>query len=211
MVKNVWTRFPSIPGVGTLRAYLTSVRTAVRGPVTELYPYKEPFITARTHGAPGLLWNKEVDEIVCTGCGACARECPDQCIFVKLKPYDGDKTDRRTIVDEFYIDLALCCYCAVCVEVCPYEAIEMTPEFAYAGYSPREMVLDTDELVALARGLRRHSPNPPRAQGAPKPLTDEDRARLKEEREAKARAKTRSEPEQGASSPDDPPRGAPET
>ncbi len=182
-------KFASVPGMGFLRALRVTIATAIQSPATELYPYEPPFVTDRSRGAPGLLWNDEVDEIVCTGCGRCAAECPDQCIFVSLARYEDDKTDRKTIIDEFYIDLALCCYCAICVDVCPYEAIEMTPEFAYSGYSPREMVLDKDELVAIARGMTRRAPNPLRAQGAPRLLTDADREQLRADREAKAKAR----------------------
>ncbi len=183
------TRLSGIPGAGLLRALKATLTTAVQSPATELYPFEPPFVTDRTRGAPGLLWNDEVNEIVCTGCGRCAKECPDQCIFVSLERYDADITDRKTIVDEFYLDLALCCYCAICVDVCPYEAIEMTPEFAYSGYSPREMVLDKDELVGIARGLGRRAPNPPRSPGAPSVLTDADRERARADREAKVQAR----------------------
>ena len=190
MIKNLLKRgLPSIPGLGLTGAIKATVEGAVRGPVTEMYPYEAAFYTDRSRGAPGLLWDQATDEIVCTGCRKCAQECPDQCIYVSLKPYTGDKTDKKTIVDEYYLDLALCCYCGICVEVCPYEANEMTPEFAYSGYSPREMVLDADELVAIARGLGRRTPNPPGAPGAPKALTDDDRARRTAEVEAKARVR----------------------
>ncbi len=182
-------RVPGIPGMGLLKAFRATFRTAIQSPVTELYPYQAPFVTDRTRGAPGLLWDDAASEIVCTGCRKCAQECPDNCIYVSLKPYDDDKTDKKTIVVDYYLDLALCCYCGICVDVCPYEANEMTPEFAYAGYSPREMVLDKDELVAIARGLGRRAANPPGAPGAPKVLNDEEKIELKAAREAKARAR----------------------
>ncbi len=198
------------PGAGILRAFKATVRSAAQPPVTEMYPYKQAFYTERSRGAPGLLWNAEVDEIVCTGCGRCETECPDQCIFLTLDRYSDDKTDRKTIVGEFYIDLALCCYCAVCVEVCPYEAIEMTPEFAFSGYSPREMVLDKHELVDIARGLPRRTPNPPRSPGAPKVLDDADRERLKAEREARETARAeRAAAKAGADGPSARPTGNP--
>jgi len=152
---------------GILKALKETVSSFAKPPVTEMYPYRPAAITPRSRGAPGLLWNDELDEIICTGCGACARECPCDCIFTSLERYSGDRTERRTIVDEFYLDLALCCYCGICVEVCPYEAIEMTPEFAYSGYDVREMVLDMKELVALANGMTRTTPNPAGAPGKP--------------------------------------------
>ena len=137
--------------LGILKAFRETISSFRKGPVTEMYPYRLPPVTPRTRGAPGLLWNGELDVIICTGCGACARECPCDCIFTSLEKYTGDVTEQRTIINEFYLDLALCCYCGICVEVCPYEAIEMTPEFAYSSYDVREMVLDKNELVEVDR------------------------------------------------------------
>ena len=158
---------------GILKAFKETLGAAGRAPVTEMYPYEPAQMTPRSRGAPGLLWNDAVDEIICTGCRACARECPDKCIFVSLERYEGDKTERKTIVDEFYLDLALCSCCGICVYVCPYEAIEMTPEFAYSSYNVRSMVLDKGELVQIARGMERTTKNPPNASGAPQPVVAE--------------------------------------
>lgn len=152
---------------GVLKALKETLGAATRAPVTEMYPYEPARMTPRSRGAPGLLWNDAVDEIVCTGCRVCARECPDKCIFVSLDRYEGDKTERKTIVNEYYLDLALCSYCGICVYVCPYEAIEMTPEFAYSSYDVRSMVLDKHELVDIARGMSRTTVNPPNSPGAP--------------------------------------------
>lgn len=155
---------------GILKSFKETLRSSVQSPVTEMYPYEPARMTPRSRGAPGLLWNEQVGEIVCTGCRACARECPDKCIFVSLETYSGDLTDRKTIVDEFYLDLALCSYCGICVDVCPYEAIEMTPEFAYSSSNVLSMVLDKHELVGIARGMSRSTVNPPNSPGAPKAL-----------------------------------------
>ena len=155
---------------GIFRSFKETLSTSVLAPVTEMYPYEPARMTPRSRGAPGLLWNDEVDEIVCTGCRACERECPDKCIFVSLEKYSDDLTARKTMVDEFYLDLALCSYCGICVDVCPYEAIEMTPEFAYSSTDVLSMVLDKRELVQIARGMSRTTVNPPNAPGAPKPL-----------------------------------------
>jgi len=37
-----------------------------------------------------------------------------------------------TVLDRFAIDYALCMYCGICVEVCPYDALFWSPEFEYA-------------------------------------------------------------------------------
>jgi NAD-dependent dihydropyrimidine dehydrogenase PreA subunit len=37
----------------------------------------------------------------------------------------------RNVLDRFAIDFSLCMYCGICVEVCPYDALFWSPEYAY--------------------------------------------------------------------------------
>jgi NADH-quinone oxidoreductase subunit I len=37
-----------------------------------------------------------------------------------------------SILDRFDIDYALCMYCGICVEVCPFDALFWSPEFEYS-------------------------------------------------------------------------------
>ena len=39
---------------------------------------------------------------------------------------------RVSILDRFDIDYALCMYCGICVEVCPFDALFWSPEFEYS-------------------------------------------------------------------------------
>jgi|TARA_B110000444_G_scaffold163621_1_gene152949 NADH-quinone oxidoreductase subunit I len=36
------------------------------------------------------------------------------------------------MLDRFDIDYALCMYCGICVEVCPFDALFWTPEYEYS-------------------------------------------------------------------------------
>ncbi|MCH8243691.1 MAG: molybdopterin-dependent oxidoreductase [Planctomycetes bacterium] len=60
--------------LGILKAFKETFSSFRKAPVTKMYPYEPPFVTSRSHGAPGLLWNDDLDMIICTGCGACARD-----------------------------------------------------------------------------------------------------------------------------------------
>jgi NADH-quinone oxidoreductase subunit I len=73
----------------------------------------------------------------CTVCMLCARECPDWCIYIDshketVPGRDGGRDRQRNVLDRFAIDFALCMYCGICVEVCPFDALFWSPEFEYA-------------------------------------------------------------------------------
>ena len=49
-------------------------------------------------------------------------------------------------MDRFAIDFALCMYCGICVEVCPFDALFWSPEFEYAEYDINDMVHEKERL-----------------------------------------------------------------
>ena len=106
-------------------------------------------------GAPGLIWDKEIDEIVCVACRICERACPDDCISMTAAKYEGDKSNKKNIVTQYWIDLGRCSYCGICVEVCPFDANEMTPHWQLTTYDRQELVYDMDKLVEIAEGMQR--------------------------------------------------------
>jgi NADH-quinone oxidoreductase subunit I len=52
----------------------------------------------------------------------------------------------RNTLERFAIDFALCMYCGICVEVCPFDALFWSPEFEYSTYSLRELTHERDQL-----------------------------------------------------------------
>ena len=62
-----------------------------------------------------------------------------------------DKSTRRKIVDEFWIDYGRCMRCNICVEVCNFEAIAMNNTWAgheLSKFDRNDLVLDLDQLLA---------------------------------------------------------------
>ncbi len=151
-------------GWGFLQGLATTFGTLLKPPVTIQYPMERRELSPRVHGSPGLLWDNEVDEPRCTGCGLCMRECPVGVIHLTAmnNPIFKQGSPRKRIVEDFDIDLYRCIYCAICVDVCPFEAIEMTPAFELARFNKGQVVADFDDLVDFTHTRRPDSTWRPR-------------------------------------------------
>ena len=107
-----------------------------RKPYTVQYPDRMPMRVQDTlpYRYRGFL---EVDLEICTGCLACERACPIDCIYIETKK---DKDTKQLVLERFDIDLAKCMYCGLCSEPCPTGSIHHTREFEGADYSLESMV-----------------------------------------------------------------------
>jgi NADH-quinone oxidoreductase subunit I len=139
---------PDIPGLakGLGVTFKTMINTWTKGAVTVQYPHEKEDLAPRTRGVIAL---KEEN---CTVCMLCARECPDWCIYIeghkeKRPPRrEGGKPRTVNALDRFDIDYALCMYCGICVEVCPFDALFWTPEYEYSESSIADLLHDKDKL-----------------------------------------------------------------
>jgi len=108
----------------------------VRKPFTVQYPDRTAIRVQDTlpFRYRGIL---EVDLEICTGCLACERACPIDCIVIDVKK---DPQTRGMVMTRFDIDMAKCMYCGLCSEPCPTGAIHHTPEFEGADYSLESLI-----------------------------------------------------------------------
>jgi formate hydrogenlyase subunit 6/NADH:ubiquinone oxidoreductase subunit I len=140
--------------IGILKGMYVTFSTMLRKPVTIEYPRQHREVPQRDRAFPILLWDRDIDEPFCTGCHACERACPVECMTVTMKdnPLHADeKSKRRKIVDEFWIDYGRCMRCNICVEVCNFEAIAMNNTWAgheLSKFDRNDLVLDLDQLLA---------------------------------------------------------------
>ena len=150
-------------GIGLLKGMAVTIKHLFMRNTVIQYPDEVQELSPRTRGVIAL---KEEN---CTVCMLCARECPDWCIYIDshketLPPKRaGGRQRKRNVLDRFAIDYALCMYCGICVEVCPYDALFWSREFEYSEFDIREL---THEKERLSDWMATVMPPPPLEEGA---------------------------------------------
>ena len=144
---------PQVPGL--MKGLGVTLKTAAQtmkprkmggGAATVQYPREKEAPTLRARGVIALHQGN------CTVCMLCARSCPDWCIYIEghkeLAPprRAGGAPRKVNKLDRFDIDYALCMYCGICVEVCPFDALFWSPEYEYSEPRIADLLHDKDKL-----------------------------------------------------------------
>jgi NADH-quinone oxidoreductase subunit I len=132
-------------GLGLLKGLAVTMKALLHRSVTQQYPEVKPDLPPRSRGVIALKQEN------CTVCYKCSRECPDWCIYIDAHkethpPASGGKARSVKVLDRFAIDYALCMYCGICVEVCPFDALFWSPEFEYATHDIEELTHEKEKL-----------------------------------------------------------------
>jgi NADH-quinone oxidoreductase subunit I len=154
-----------LPGSGLVKGLLVTLKHLMSRSITQQYPHEKPDLPPRTRGVIAL---KEAN---CTVCYKCSRECPDWCIYIDAhkethEPASGGRARSVKVLDRFAIDYALCMYCGICVEACPFDALFWSPEFEYSEYDITKL---THEKEKLEEWTYKVLPPPPLEAGAEPP------------------------------------------
>ena len=162
--------------IGFLEGLRVTLTTVFRRPVTAQYPEpdKRLEIADRYMGFPALTWDYDVTEPYCTGCMVCIRECPTQCMSAEMidNPLHAEgKSRRRKIVGEFEINLGRCIVCGICVDVCNFDAIEMSHEHELSRYARNGNRVDLEDLAEMGKRFQAETgwgpTNPEKNSGVP--------------------------------------------
>lgn len=136
-----------IPGKGLVKGMGLTLKTLFTKPSTVQYPKVKETPVPRARGVIAL------DPEACTVCMLCARECPDWCIYIEghkeeqPPSKEGGRPRSRATLDRFDLDYALCMYCGICVEVCPFDALFWSPDYEYSETGISNMLHDKERLT----------------------------------------------------------------
>jgi NADH-quinone oxidoreductase subunit I len=146
-------------GIGILKGMAVTFTRMFKPVATIEFPEVTRPMSPRAR--TNLLWFEER----CTGCSTCAQACPDGCILVETHP-NADGTLEKV---RYEIDFRICMYCGLCVEACPYQAIQAGGVFEDAVYEFDTMYKDKHALTKLAHEhLARNGFTYPHGQLAPR-------------------------------------------
>ena len=141
--------------MGLLKDVLDTAKSVVVGhgitiseffkpPVTIRYPDEVPDYPKGVRGIPSLKVNPETNDLNCTGCGLCARACPPQIIAVEMK--EDEEGNKLKYPEFYYLDASRCMVCNLCIEACPFDALEMSDWVFLSEYDADKMVLNMHQL-----------------------------------------------------------------
>lgn len=86
---------------------------------------------------------------VCVGCTFCARTCPDLALTVAR-----DDTPGSRCVATYEMDLTKCCFCGLCAEQCPTNALVHTGQYELSFYHREYTTFDVGEMLRSGEGTR---------------------------------------------------------
>ena len=156
--------------LGSMKALRVSLGTMMRRKVTVEYPKEHLPLQDRYMGFPALTWDEERDEPFCTGCMVCVRYCPTQCMSAQMKDnpqFEAGDSHRKKIIEWFEINLGRCILCGICVDVCNFDAIEMSNEHERSERLRDANRVDLPALLKMGKtyqeesGWKQSKPNAP--------------------------------------------------
>ena len=131
------------------------------GLVTVQYPDEKQQHAERFRYFPFLVYDGTPENLRCVACKICEQECPPKCIFIEPARDEQDrpmKAHDRTFPKTFDIDVSVCMSCRICVDVCPFDAIEMDNQYELSSYNREHALLfQKDQLLKSAdyfRGIK---------------------------------------------------------
>ena len=126
-------------GIGIIKGLTVTIRHLLRHPTVNQFPEQRLNMSRRIRGNE-LIWSRER----CTGCGTCAKTCPQGAIEIVTAT---NLVDNKYDVEKYQVDTGYCIQCGLCVEACPYDALFMGYSYERAQYRRGDLIQTNDELL----------------------------------------------------------------
>ena len=150
-----------IYGTGMLKSMGIAFKNFFRPAITLQYPHEKMELPERSRWAVTPKYDAE-GAPKCRACMTCVRTCPD---FVLALDFTTDPETKAKHIVEFNYQLGACMLCGLCVESCPFDAIEMSHNYELARTRPQDLYYNLLADVAAATAPKREPADTP----APKP------------------------------------------
>lgn len=141
--------------------------------ITETYPDNRDNlpVAPRFRAVLELIYDAEGNHR-CIACGTCERVCPNSTISLAISTRETWDGKKKKHLDKYIYDLGSCTLCNLCVDKCPTDALRFSNDFEQATFTRSKLVKQLNYL-----------PDKPE----PEP-SEEEKARILAEREAKLAA-----------------------
>jgi NADH-quinone oxidoreductase subunit I len=126
-------------GLGIAKGLTVTLKTLFRHPTVSQYPEQRLHTSRRIRGNE-LVWDRQK----CTGCGTCAKTCPQGVIEIVTST---NLVENKYAVEKYQVDTGYCIQCGLCVEACPYEALFMGYAYERAKYRRKELVENKEDMM----------------------------------------------------------------
>ncbi|MEN9722936.1 MAG: hypothetical protein RJB38_922 [Pseudomonadota bacterium] len=120
IVKNKPGLFQRFYLLEALKGLRITIAKVFQKKVTIQYPEERREYSDRFRG---MHYIKSVNGVEnCTACMLCPTVCPAECIHIEA----GEREDKEKYPVKFEIDALRCCFCGMCEEACPKDAIKLS-------------------------------------------------------------------------------------
>ena len=165
VLQGMWVTFREFLGTYHVGRALLRILGQPKGEglFTIQYPDTKQQHAERFRYFPFLIYDQAPDDLRCVACKICEQECPPQCIHITGPAKDEQgrplKAHGRTYPVKFDIDVSICMSCRICVDVCPFDAIEMDNQYELSATGRFEdMLFDKAKLLKSAAYFQQIKP-----------------------------------------------------
>jgi NADH-quinone oxidoreductase subunit I len=142
----------------TVVGHAITLRELFRKPITVMYPEERREQPLGSRNIPVLKVNEQSGLINCTSCGLCERNCPPSVIHIQ-QAVDPETGKKKPWPERWKLEYDHCMVCNICVEVCPFDALEMADVNELSSYRIEDLTFEKDDLIELwktSNALRVH-------------------------------------------------------